>query len=42
MEIFAKLIVKVNMLPLLYKHLMKHVEHYYLNDDSTSMEMIKV
>lgn len=30
------------MLPVLYKHILKHVEHYNREDNSTSIEMIKV
>lgn len=42
MDIFAKLLVQENMMPVLYQHIMKHVQHYNLMDNSTSMEMIKV
>ncbi|KAG2232251.1 hypothetical protein INT48_000901 [Thamnidium elegans] len=40
-EIITELIVKENMLPVLYKHILKHVKHYNREDNSTSLETIK-
>ncbi|KAI7892214.1 uncharacterized protein EV154DRAFT_201593 [Mucor mucedo] len=38
---FARLIVQENLMPFLYQHIKKHVRHYNLTDNATSMEMIK-